>query len=204
MSVLRRSSSVARASALLSLGAFCVHQVRYLLAYGHGAGHALAQQGHGYLSELAGVVTVVALAGIAASLVTGALTVRSGTGGPGSAWTRTALLYALVLAAIFCGQELTEGAVAAGHPAGPAAVLANGGWIAFPLALAAGAVCAAAAIALGGVERIIATLVERVAERVRRAPQRTLLPRSLERSPLPSTGLAFGFARRPPPPLPIG
>ncbi len=53
-------------------------------------------------------------------------------------------------------QELTEGAVAAGHPAGLAAVLANGGWIALPLAVAAGAVCAWSAWLLQGVERTLA------------------------------------------------
>ena len=98
----------------------------------------------------------------------------------GSAFPRTAALYALATAAIFCAQELTEGAVAAGHPAGLAAVLAHGGWIALPLAVAAGAVCAVACLLLQGVERTLA----------RGAPSR---PARARPSPSPS-----------PTPLPLG
>ena len=58
---------------------------------------------------------------------------------PAPAFRRTATLYGLALAAIFCAQELTEGAIATGHPAGLAAVLADGGWVFLPLALAIGA-----------------------------------------------------------------
>src|SRR5204862_65911 len=54
----------------------------------------------------------------------------------GAALRRAAPLFALALATIFCAQELTEGALAAGHPAGLGAVLAHGGWVFLPLALA--------------------------------------------------------------------
>jgi len=102
------------------------------------------------------------------------------------------------LLAIFVGQECLEGLIAAGHPAGPAAVLAAGGWIAMPLALAIGTLLAVVARLLEGVEQAIAVVH---AERSERSH-----PPSVDGRPLPtravrlaSAPLAFGLARRPPP-----
>ena len=93
--------------------------------------------------------------------------------------------------------------MAAGHPAGLAAVLANGGWIALPLAVAAGAACALACLLLQGVERTLAH--GRPAARPARGPSALAEPHAAPaRLPLASLNLAFGFARRPPPLLPAG
>jgi len=138
LNALRSTSRIARGASLLSLGALAVHELRYWLAYGRGAGEALAHQGHGYVSDLGGVLVVLALATLLATLLAGALAPppRAAHDPPGAAFRRTAGLHALALAAIFCAQELTEGAIAAGHPAGLAAVLAHGGWVFLPLACA--------------------------------------------------------------------
>lgn len=45
---------------------------------------------------------------------------------------------------IYCGQELLEGFLAAGHPAGLAGILGHGGWIAAPVAVSVGGALAAA------------------------------------------------------------
>ncbi len=204
MDVLRRTSRTARAASLLSLAALAVHEFRYLFAYGPRAGEALANQGHAYLSDLGGALVTVALATLLGTLLAG--TLAPATRRPGQsagAFRRTAALYALALLAIFSAQELTEGAVATGHPAGLAAILAHGGWMAVPLAVAAGAVCSLVCLALRGVERTLARRAPR-----RRAPGRP--PALAEphtapaRLPLASLNLAFGFARRPPPLLPAG
>jgi hypothetical protein len=205
LDALRRTSRTARAASLLSLAALVVHELRYLLAYGDRAEEALASQGHAYLSDLGGALVTLTLATLLATLLAGALApaARRPDQPAGRAFRRTAVLYALALVAIFCAQELTEGAVAAGHPAGLAAVLAHGGWMALPLAWAAGALCSLACLALQGVERTLARGAPR-----RRAPRRP--PASAEphiapaRVPLASLNLAFGFARRPPPLLPAG
>ena len=205
MDALRRTSPIARAASLLSLASLAVHELRYLLAYGDGASEALASQGHAYLSDFGGALITVLLATLLATVLAGALAPPARRPGQaaGSAFPRTATLYAFALLAIFCAQELTEGAVAAGHPAGLAAVLAHGGWMALPLALAAGAVCALVCLALQGVERALA----------QGAPSRPARPRppvlaephaAPARVPLASLNLAFGFARRPPPLLPAG
>lgn len=203
LNALRRTSRTARAASLLSLGALAVHELRYLFAYGHRAGEALASQGHAYLSNLGGALVTLTLATLLATLLAGGLAPAARRPDQPPAFRRTAVLYSLALLAIFCAQELTEGAVAAGHPAGLAAVLAHGGWVALPLALAAGALCSLACIALQGVEQTLARSAPR-----RRAPRRP--PALAEpnaapaRLPLASLNLAFGFARRPPPLLPAG
>lgn len=205
MDALRRTSHTARAASLLSLAALAVHELRYLLAYGDRAGDALASQGHAYLSDLGGALITLILATLLATLLAGVLSpaARRADQPPAGAFPRTAALYALATAAIFCAQELTEGAVAAGHPAGLAAVLAHGGWIALPLALAAGAVCALACLVLQEVER---TLAHGAPSRQVRARRVALAePHAAPaRLPLASLNLAFGFARRPPPLLPAG
>jgi hypothetical protein len=203
--VLRRTSRTARAASLLSLGALAVHELRYLLVYGNGAGETLAHEGHAYLSDLGGALVGLAAATLLATLMAGSLapTARRADEPAGAGFRRAAALYALALAAIFCAQELTEGAVAAGHPAGLAAVLAHGGWVALPLALAVGALCSLACLALRGVERTIARLASR--PRPLRRPLAPAKPHVLPaRPPLASLNLGFGFARRPPPLLPVG
>jgi hypothetical protein len=204
LDALRRTSRTARAASLLSLAALAVHELRYLFAYGDRAGEALASQGHGYLSDLGGALVTVILATLLATLLAGVLAPAARRPArPAAAFPRTAALDAISTAAIFCAQELAEGAVAAGHPAGPAAVLAHGGWIAFPLALAAGALCAVACLALQEVERSLARGAP-----TRRVPARGLAPAEPHaapaRLPLASLNLAFGFARRPPPLLSAG
>jgi hypothetical protein len=205
LDAIRRTSRTARAASLLSLGALAVHELRYLLAYGDQAGEALASQGHAYLSDLGGALIALALAALLAALLGTALTPPPRRRGQpaGNEFSRTAAIYAVALGVIFCAQELTEGAVATGHPAGLAAILAHGGWIALPLACALGALSSLASLALRGVERAIAQAKPRRPPLGR--PPALVEPRSApDRLPLALLNLAFGFARRPPPLLPVG
>jgi hypothetical protein len=205
LNALRSTSRIARGASLLSLGALAVHELRYWLAYGRGAGEALAQQGHGYMSDLGGALVVLALATLLATLLAWALAPRARPAHEPALATfrRTAALYALALGAIFCVQELTEGAIAAGHPAGLAAILAHGGWVFLPLTPAIGAVCSVACLALRGVERTLARIAAR--RRSSRRSARVARPHvAAPRPPLTSLNLGFGFARRPPPLLPAG
>jgi hypothetical protein len=193
----RFTGGAARAVALLTLGALAVHELRYLVAYGADADAALASQGHAYLSELGGMAAGLGLALLLGSALGRARLPRSRTGGR-SALGSTAALYGAAIVAIFCAQESAEGALFAGHAAGLAAPVANGGWIALPLALVAGLLCALAARAL-----------ERVDDALAAPPRsRVTLPRpSAVAAPNPAPprialgclALAFGLARRPPP-----
>lgn len=142
-----RSMSRLRIAALLAAGAFGVHQLRYLLAHGDGAGAALASEGHAYLEALAPAVPV--LLGAAALEFLLALVARRATPERRYRWAAVTT----TLLAVYVCQESLEGLVAAGHPAGLAAVLGNGGWVAVPLA---GVIGLGIALLLRGADRALA------------------------------------------------
>jgi hypothetical protein len=132
--------------ALMPAGAFAVHQLRYLLAFGGRAGVELQRQGHSYLHS---VVPWIIL-GIA--LVVGAFVRELGRalGGRCSIPRYTVSFAALWLACagclvtIYVSQEMLEGLLATGHPAGLVGVFGYGGWWSIPAALCVGLVLAAA------------------------------------------------------------
>jgi hypothetical protein len=184
-----------RLAAILAVGAFALHQLRYLLAFGSPG--ELAQQGHGYVTDLLAPIAVLVLAAALATLIRG----TEGASHTRAPLGRRTAVFSGVLLAIFAGQESLEGFMTAGHPAGPGTLLSNGVWLALPLALAIGALAALLARALEVVERAIA-----VSHSVRRNRAR---PPAVRGRALPARGirlasapLAFGLARRPPPPAP--
>ena len=172
MSVTRTTSAL-RTAALISLGAFAVHQLRYLA----GAG---VPQGHSYLGSVLPVLIVVAassvLSATIAALSTGSTSGRS----TGWAWCTTALV------AIFAVQETAEGEPAFGH----------GGWIALPIAIVVGRIVSLLLVALKSVERRLVAVRPSAMPRAPTVVGRARLcqARALIREPL-----AFGLARRPPP-----
>jgi hypothetical protein len=87
----------------------------------------------------------------------------------------------------------------AGH-ASLADTMLGGGWLALPLALGIGALAALVARALEAVERVIAIAhAKRERSRPPAVSGRALPARGLSLAIAP---LAFGLARRPPPPAP--
>jgi len=152
-----------RAVALLGVGALAVHELRYLIGYGDGAGSALAAHGHSYLglvTSLAVLLLLVALAAFIARLVRGGARRAAG-----AQMRRVAPAAAGALFAIYSVQELVEGLVAPGHPGGFAGVYGHGGWTAVLFAAAIGLVVAAL---LCGADAALA----RVAARCRSARSR--------------------------------
>jgi hypothetical protein len=186
-----------RGAALLVLGALAVHQLRYLLAFGPQSGEALHRDGHGYLAQVLPVLVALASAGLVAGLVAGALATSRGSGRAARLPAR-ALIYAAALLLVFAAQELAEGLVAPGHPAGVAALVGGGGWLAAPLALILGLSAAIVERLLDRAERAISERLEAVA-RPAPAPEPQAVAAAPARVPLPAMPLAFGLARRPPP-----
>jgi hypothetical protein len=185
-----------RLAAILALGAFALHQLRYLIAFGDSSSAALARQGHAYMADALPVLGVFALSALLATLIRG----RYGAGLRRMSLSRRAAIFTVALLVIYASQESLEGMLASGHPAGLAAILAAGGWLAIPLAAALGAVAALLAGALEGVELAISR--RRVARALRRAPRvrgRAHAARDAKRLLNP---LALGLASRPPPPVP--
>jgi hypothetical protein len=127
-------------------GAFAVHQLRYMLAFQGRAGVELQRQGHTYLHSLVPWIVL----GIA--LVFGTFLRALGRAFDGRcslpryavSFTALWLACAACLVAIYSAQELLEGALATGHPAGLIGVFGYGGWWSIPAALGVGLVLAAA------------------------------------------------------------
>lgn len=130
---------------LLAPAAFGVHQLRYELAFGSGAGHELQITGHSYLHSVTPwLVVALAVAGGAFLRALGRA-FRGQTSWPGYTVSFAALWLACaaVLVGIFACQELLEGIFATGHPAGLVGIFGYGGWWAAPAAAAIGLVLAA-------------------------------------------------------------
>jgi hypothetical protein len=117
-----------RAGALLAAGSLAVHELRYLLAYGDPA----AVGGHGYLAFVAPLVAV------ALAIACGVWLAHVGRGSSAPARTLTWLRASAALLGVYVVQETVEALAAAGHPG----LLAHGGWLAVPVALAVGALVA--------------------------------------------------------------
>jgi hypothetical protein len=188
-----RTAHNVRLAAILAVGAFAVHQLRYLIAP---AASSAELGAHGYMTALLPPVAVLALAGIVATLIRG----TEGASRRRVSLRRRIAIFAAALLAIYVAQESLEAILAVGHPGQLAAVFSGGGWLAVPLALAVGTVAAVLARALEAIEQVMAV----VHARRRRTRPPAVRGRALPaRGPrLPSTPLAFGLARRPPPPAP--
>jgi hypothetical protein len=153
--------------AVLPIAAVAVHQLRFMLAFGGGAGLELQRQGHSYLHSL--VPWIVLITGVAV----GAFLRRLGGAlGGGASVARRRLSFGglwltctVSLVAIFAVQEFLEGLFATGHPAGLAGIFGLGGWWSVPAAACVALVLAALFI---GAERVL------VAVAARRAPRRRI------------------------------
>ena len=181
-----------RLASILAVGAFALHQLRYLIA----AGGTSAAEGHQYMSDLLPPLAVLVLAAILATLLRG----TEGASPSRAPLARRIAVFAGALLAIYVGQELLEGLMSGGHSAGLTALLANSGWIALPLALAIGALAALLARALESVERVIAFVHAEQPLRAR-APAIRGTARAARGLSWLASPLAFGLARRPPPPV---
>jgi hypothetical protein len=163
-----------RTSALIALGAFVVHQLRYLA----GGGAAAVGPQHSYLGDVLPLLLVLAvssaLGATAVALTTGSATRRSASW----AFCATALLL------IFGVQETAEGL----------APFAHGGWIAAPIAIVVGRAVSMLLALFRSVEQRLTASRPR-----RRAPAVVGQPRPCRARVLARDPLAFGLARRPPP-----
>jgi hypothetical protein len=182
-----QAGSRLRATAALAVGAFALHQARYTAGYGETGGDALAAHGHGYLTLVAPLVAL--LAAVAAAQFVVAVARPGGVLAPARRGPRFATVWlaaTLALLATYAGQELLEGALAPGHPAGFDALLAGGGWWALPLASAIG-------LAVAALLRVASAAVEAASRRRQASPARrpavaTSQPPSVDLPALPLAG----------------
>ena len=130
-----RSTSF-RWGAFLAAGVLGVHEVRYRLLDDQ-AGTEASSAGHGYLGALTAMVGVALVLALGRYLHfwVGRRSEENATN------VRPLGLWALASSAVlagYVGQELIAGWLAAGHPVGIDGLLAQGGWVALPLSVAAG------------------------------------------------------------------
>lgn len=194
-----RWSDRTRAAALVPIGALAVHQLRYWLAYGPAASRELLDTGHSYLHSL--TPWIVLAVGIAVGSFLARLARTRGSGEVDERGGRGLLALWMIAAgsllAIYVGQEVLEGLLEAGHPAGLIGVLGDGGWWAIPAAVAIGG--ALALLIRGG--RAAIALVARLGCAPTR-PARRALPawsRPAAASFIRLTPLATAAAGRAPP-----
>ena len=140
---LRLPRLVARAG-LVPVAAFAVHQLRFLLAFGSGAGAELADTGHSYLHSV--VPWIMLLVGLSVgaflwSLGRAASGKRSASG-RGLSFLAVWVACAICLLAIYSTQEFLEGLFATGHPTGIEGIFGFGGLWAIPSAAGVGLVLA--------------------------------------------------------------
>jgi hypothetical protein len=182
---MREQPSTLRAAALIAASALALHELRYLIGYGGSSG-ALAGQSHAYL-PVAGALVAAVLALAAAQLVRGLR--RGGADARATPLWRSWGTCTLALLVVFCGQELTESLLAGGHAPGPAALTADGGGWAVPLALGFGLLVA---LVLRGAGAALAA----VARRSRRATwARGREARRVRLAPAPWTAATSPLAR---------
>lgn len=163
-----------RAVALLGAGALTVHQLRYLLVYGHSSSDALALQGHAYLVVLAPVVGMLVMLAAIEFLMRVAkaretFAAQALLPSPLRLW----MLASACLAVVYSVQEWVEGAMETGHPGGLVGIFGHGGWVAVLLSVAIGALIA---LALRGATAVIELVARAAHRRPRSKPRRVLRP----------------------------
>lgn len=175
---MRTRAFTVRMAALMGVGSLAVHQLRFLLWYGHGSDGTLRAQGHAYLAVVGPVV-------VAGAVIAGARFLNRLAQGARTSAPRFARLWAGLsasLVAIYCVQESLEGLLTQGHPGGTDGIIGHGGWLSVPLSLAVGL---ALALALRGAARASELL----------PPARSLHP-SLPAAPLFLRSTASAFTPR--------
>jgi len=186
--------------ALLPPAVFAVHQLRYVLAYGSGAGAELQRTGHSYLhSVVPWIVLLLAL------VVGGFLRALGRAFSGHTSLPRYTLSFAALwlacagaLVAVFICQELLEGVFATGHPAGWIGVFGYGGWWSIPAAACVGMVLAAV---LHGARWVLAEVARRRSGTRVICGRGVSVPRPVVFASAPLAPLASGWSDRGPPRL---
>lgn len=192
-------SRLATRAGLVPVAAFAVHQLRFLLAFGSGAGVELRETGHSYLHSV--VPWIILLVGISVGAFL--LSLGRAAGGRRSASRRGLSVLTLwlvcssCLLAIYCTQEFLEGLLATGHPTGIEGIFGFGGLWAIPSAGGVGLVLAAL---LYGASWTVAQVSRRHDSVPELPPRRVpLVARPSDAEPLPVGPLVRGWCDRGPP-----
>ncbi len=196
---MRRPALHSRSVALVAFAAFAVHQLHFLLSAGTAAGEELRREGYSYLGHIPATLAALAITAIAARLLLACFAPAVGrTGSLGA--LRHPVRFAVAILAVFAAQETLEALLFAHHAEGVLAALAQGWWLTLLLCAILGPLFFVLDRWLGRLERLVAATGPRPAPR--RARARATLPVARREPASGLSPLAFGLARRPPPPAP--
>jgi hypothetical protein len=185
--------------ALVPAGALAVHQLRFMLAFGSGAGTELTRQGHNYLHSLVPWIVSLLAVAVGGFLWSLGRALRGQVSVPRYTLSLLALwiVCSACLVAIYVTQEFLEGLFATGHPAGLAGIFGYGGWWSIPVALCIGLVLAAI---FHGARWVLEEVAERRAAVLSAAARRPApLPRPTDAWLPRLSPLAEGWSGRGPP-----
>lgn len=140
---LESRSPATRAAVLLAFGAYAVHELRYVIAFGRASDTVVAGHVHSYMGAVVPIMGLLLAVGLGSWVAALARANRRGRGEAERHRLPAAWLAASgSLLTVFTVQESVEGLLAPGHPTGIVAILGGGGWTAVPLALVLGAAIA--------------------------------------------------------------
>ena len=185
--------------ALLPPAAFAVHELRYVLAFGGGAGAELQRTGHSYLHSVVPwlVVLIALLVGGFLRALGRAFSGQRSVARYSISFAGLWLACSACLVAIFASQEFLEGLFATGHPGGLAGIFGYGGWWSVPAAVCVGLVLAAV---FHGARWVLKEVAERHALPVVVSRRRlVLVPRPRDVRAPRLAPLAGGWSGRGPP-----
>ena len=185
--------------ALLPAAAFAVHQLRFLFAFGSGAGAELQRTGHSYLHSLVPWIVLLVALTVGGFLRAAGRALAGQRSLPRYALSLTGLwaLCAVALIAIYVAQEFLEGLFATGHPAGLAGIFAYGGWWSIPAAILVGLVLATL---FHGARWVLDEVAKRRAGQLFRSRRRAAaIPRPHDVLLFPLPPLVGGWSGRGPP-----
>lgn len=190
---------LAARAGLIPVAAFAVHQLRFLLAFGGGAGAELKETGHSYFHSVVPWIMLVVGLSVGAFLwsLGRAAAGRRSAKGRGLSFLGLWFVCGVSLLAIYCTQETLEGIFATGHPTGIEGIFGFGGLWSIPSAIGVGLVLASLMYgARWTLDEVARRCGSSVVGRVRRIPP-AAPPRQVFRVPI--APLVGGWCDRGPP-----
>ena len=173
---------------LVGIGAFALHELRYVVVYRHEAGEVLQLREHAYLPLVTPVVAALLVLGVRNLVLR-----RPGAPPFARVWAAVST----IMLAVYAVQELAEGVLSPDHPAGLHALVGHAGWTALVLALVMGLLVA---LALRGVDAAAGSIVV-VAPRLALPRPAMVATLALPRARRPRDAVAHFMAGRGPPVL---
>lgn len=192
---MRRLGSFSRTAALVALGSFAVHLLRFAIAFASGSGDEL--RGQAFLGHVPPTLAAIGFALLLARFwvsYSGRTTAAGSSAGKG--WQRS-LAFGVAIVSVYIAQETLETALFTDHAQGLAGVLGNGAWLAVGLAFLFGPLCVLLDVGIGRLEARVSR-----SARLRLWGGATAFARPLVLARIAPKGLsplAFGLAQRPPP-----